>query len=56
VCVIPVNGDLSDNLFQERLQRHVDALLVYCKAMVVADSPNEQTYSTAVPPMVPLPE
>lgn len=55
VCVIPITGNLADATFRERLQEHADTLKVYCKPVLVAPSPPEQSFTAAVPPMDPLP-
>lgn len=55
VCVIPITGNLSDATFQQRLQENLEALKVYCKPVTVTETPAEQTYTAAVPPMDPLP-
>ena len=55
VCVIPITGNLSDPMFQQRLQEHLDTLKVYCKPTEVKPSPADQTFTAAVPPMDPLP-
>ncbi len=54
-CVVPVNGDLGDPQFQQRLQRHTDALAVYCEDVEVKAAPAEQRFVAEVPPMNPLP-
>jgi hypothetical protein len=55
VCVIPITGNLSDGTFQQRLQENLEALKVYCKPVTVTETPTEQSYTAAVPPMDPLP-
>jgi uncharacterized GH25 family protein len=55
VCVIPITGNLSDGTFQQRLQENLEALKVYCKPVTVTETPLEQSYTAAVPPMDPLP-
>lgn len=55
VCVLPINGNMSDMSFQMRLQEHANELKVYCQAKTVAESPKQQTHSAVVPPMEPLP-
>ena len=42
VCTIPITGDLSDTTFQQRMQEHLNALKVYCKAAKVLASPAKQ--------------
>jgi protocatechuate 3,4-dioxygenase beta subunit len=56
VCIIPINGDMNDPKFMQRLQRNVATLPVHCKPVTVAASPETQTFETKVPPMPPLPE
>ena len=55
VCVIPITGNLADATFQQRLQENLEALKVYCKPVTVTETPTEQSYTAAVPPMDPLP-
>ena len=56
VCVLPINGDLDDPNFGQRLERHVDTVAVYCQDTQVQAGPREQRYTAVVPPMNPLPE
>ncbi len=56
VCVIPINGDMSDPTFQQRLQRNVDELAVHCQQVQIKESPETQPYTATVPAMLPLPE
>jgi len=56
VCVLPITGNLGDPSFAQRIQRHVDALAVYCKDMELGGSPEKQRHIAVVPPMNPLPE
>nr|MBA3538584.1 carboxypeptidase regulatory-like domain-containing protein [Deltaproteobacteria bacterium] len=55
VCTIPLSGNLEDPTFQARLQQNMDALKVYCKAVVVKPSPAKQAMTHEVPTMLPLP-
>jgi hypothetical protein len=55
VCVIPINGDMNDPTFMERLQRHSDQLAVHCRPATVAPTPATQRFTAVVPPMAPLP-
>jgi uncharacterized GH25 family protein len=55
-CVIPINGDMSDPQFAQRLQRNTNTLAVHCKGLVVRGSPKQQRYVAVTPPMNPLPE
>jgi hypothetical protein len=55
VCTIPINGDLSDQTFQARLQEHLQELKVYCKQAKVLPSPAKQAFVHEVPAMTPLP-
>jgi uncharacterized GH25 family protein len=54
-CSIPVTGDMSDSKFQQRMQEHMDALLVYCKKVKLTPSPLAQTVTQELPAMAPLP-
>jgi hypothetical protein len=56
VCIIPINGDMNDPAFAQKLQRHVSEIAVYCQRVKITDSPEKQTYEAKVPPMTPLPE
>lgn len=56
VCVIPINGDMNDPSFAQKLQRHVDGIAVYCSETVLSDAPKQQAYTAVVPPMHPLPD
>jgi protocatechuate 3,4-dioxygenase beta subunit len=56
LCAIPITGDLSDSTFTQRLQEHMEALMVYCKKVVLAASPDKQTATIEVPTMSPLPQ
>jgi protocatechuate 3,4-dioxygenase beta subunit len=56
VCIIPINGDMNDPSFAQKLQRHVDDLAVYCQRLKITDTPDKQSYKSVVPPMTPLPE
>jgi protocatechuate 3,4-dioxygenase beta subunit len=55
LCVIPINGDISDLQFQQRMQEHLDELAVYCQKANLPERPVEQTITATVPPMTPLP-
>ena len=55
-CVIPLNGDMMDPKFAQRLQSNIESLRVYCQPVVVAESPDEQQFVAVVPQMTPLPE
>ncbi|MGE0547373.1 MAG: carboxypeptidase regulatory-like domain-containing protein [Kofleriaceae bacterium] len=54
-CALPVTGDLEDPKLNQRIQKHMDAVKVYCKATKVAASPKQQTLVHEVPGMSPLP-
>jgi len=56
VCVIPINGNMNDPAFAQKLQRHVDQIAVYCQAVAITATPAEQSFGAVVPPMQPLPE
>ena len=56
LCTLPINGNMGDMQFQQRLRDHMESLAVYCKALTITDAPTEQTYTAIVPPMKPLPE
>jgi hypothetical protein len=56
LCVLPINGNLSDPQFEQRLQDHMEALLVYCQPAQIKASPDKQTITATVPPMAPLPD
>jgi len=56
LCVIPINGNMNDPAFTQRLRKHAAThLKVYCSPMPVAATPVEQTRTVVVPPMDPLP-
>ena len=56
LCVIPINGNLNDPAFTQRLRKHAAThLKVHCSPMPVAATPVEQTRTVTVPPMDPLP-
>lgn len=55
VCTIPINGDLSDQTFMQRVMREGDSLAVYCVQYEVKAAPKAQTFVQEVPPMNPLP-
>ncbi len=56
VCVLPINGDMNDPAFAQKLQRNVDTLAVHCQQTEIAESPENQSYNAVVPPMAPLPD
>ena len=56
LCVIPINGDMNDPSFAQKLQRHVDELAVYCERLAVAEAPENQSHISVVPQMTPLPD
>lgn len=56
VCVIPLNGDLSDPTFLARLQEKSNFLKVHCTVYNVAPTPKTQSTTSVVPAMEPLPE
>jgi protocatechuate 3,4-dioxygenase beta subunit len=56
VCVLPINGNLADLQFQQRLQEHLEHLDVHCKAVTVAARPLSQRHVATVPVMKPLPD
>lgn len=53
-CAIPITGDLM--AIQQKLQKHMDLLKVYCKPVRVAAAPLKQTLVQELPSMDPLPE
>lgn len=55
VCSIPITGNLSDTTFQQRLQRNLDTLKVYCKGFKLKPSPDKQETVQELPSMTPLP-
>ena len=56
VCVIPINGDMNDPAFAQKLQRHVGEIAVYCEPLDIAQAPEVQSYTAIVAPMTPLPD
>lgn len=56
VCVIPINGDMNNPTFAQKLQRHVDGIAVYCSKTKVSEAPTQQAHTAIVPPMTPLPD
>jgi hypothetical protein len=56
VCTLPINGNLADQQFGQRLQENMEHLLVYCTAVTVTEQPSQQKYLSVVPAMKPLPE
>ncbi|MGE0869484.1 MAG: carboxypeptidase regulatory-like domain-containing protein [Kofleriaceae bacterium] len=55
-CSIPVTGDLRDPKLNKRIQKHMDAVKVYCKPVKVMPTPAQQTLVQELPSMSPLPE
>ena len=55
VCGVPIAGNLSDSKFQQRLQQNLNSLVVVCKRVTVAASPEKQSIVLALPSMPPLP-
>jgi hypothetical protein len=55
VCVLPINGNIADMQFQQRLQDHLDKLDVHCQARAIAAAPAAQRHVAEVPKMNPLP-
>ncbi len=55
VCTLPINGNLADMQFQQRLQENTALLLVYCDRVTIAPAPDQQRHVASVPAMVPLP-
>jgi len=55
LCVIPINGNMADPAFMQRLQKSTALLRVYCQPVTVTPSPHEQAVTAVVPPMTPLP-
>ena len=56
VCTLPINGNLADMQFQQRLQENLDKLEVHCQLKAVTASPTEQRHVATVPKMNPLPD
>ncbi len=56
VCIIPINGDMNDPTFAQKLQRNVDGLAVYCQQLKITETPADQSFTAVVPPMNPLPD
>ncbi|MCP4448019.1 MAG: carboxypeptidase regulatory-like domain-containing protein [Myxococcales bacterium] len=56
VCVIPINGDMNDPAFAQKLQRQVGEIAVYCSTLKIAEAPEQQAHIAVVPPMQPLPQ
>ena len=56
VCTLPINGNLADMQFQQRLQENLDKLDVHCQAKAITASPTEQRHIATVPKMTPLPD
>jgi hypothetical protein len=55
LCVIPINGNMADPAFMQKLQKSTALLRVYCQPVAVTPSPPEQAVTAVVPPMTPLP-
>ncbi len=55
LCAIPINGDMNDPAFLQKLQKHRMSLKVHCSPLVVESSPQSQTHTAVIPPMDPLP-
>jgi protocatechuate 3,4-dioxygenase beta subunit len=55
LCVIPINGNMADPVFMQRLQKSTALLKVYCQPVTVTPTPAEQAVTAVVPPMDPLP-
>ncbi len=55
LCVIPLNGNLGDPVFMQKIQKNKDLLKVYCSALPIPPHPTEQSHAVAVPAMDPLP-
>jgi uncharacterized GH25 family protein len=55
LCVLPINGDIHNPGFRDKLQKHANQLKVYCQPRTVPDSPSKQTVTITSPPMDPLP-
>jgi uncharacterized GH25 family protein len=55
ICTIPITGDMSDPVFQARLNQNSDKLAVYCAPYEIAPEPKEQRFVHEVPSMTPLP-
>jgi hypothetical protein len=55
LCVIPINGNMNDPVFMQKLQKSTASLRVYCQPVVVSPAPAEQSVTAIVPPMDPLP-
>ncbi|MBW1871202.1 MAG: hypothetical protein JRJ19_04005, partial [Deltaproteobacteria bacterium] len=55
LCVIPINGDMNDPAFLQRLQKSAEHLKVYCSLKIVEPEPKQQSHTVTVPAMQPLP-
>lgn len=55
ICTVPINGDLNDPTFAQRLMRDGALLKVYCKHLRLPASPLAQAIVHEVPAMTPLP-
>ncbi len=55
LCVIPINGDMNDPAFLQRLQKSAEHLKVYCSPRIIEGEPKQQSLTIAVPAMQPLP-
>lgn len=56
ICTLPINGDLTDPTFAQRLMRDGALLKVYCKPAKLPAQPLKQSIVHEVPSMTPLPE
>jgi hypothetical protein len=56
ICSLPITGDLRDQQFLQRLDKHSELLAVYCMGLELPAEPKEQSYSQELPTMTPLPE
>lgn len=56
ICTLPIEGDMADVKFKQRLQAYAAKLRVYCERYTAPASPLEQTTTVVVPPMEPLPD
>jgi len=55
VCVVPLDGDLSDPAFLMKLRKYRLQLDVHCRPLVVEPAPAQQGFTVVVPPMSPFP-
>ena len=56
ICTLPIEGDMADAKFRQRLQEHAAKLKVYCQRYTAPETPLEQSTKAIVPQMEPLPE